>query len=104
MLELIKQSMLAGIGLVLKTKDEVEKLAKELIDKGKMSEKEGKNFLEAIREKSDDARNKLEKRVEKIVKEILKKVDVASRDELLALKKEIRELKKAISKETDTSG
>ncbi len=104
MLELIKQSMLAGIGLVLKTKDEVEKLAKELIDKGKMSEKEGKNFMEAIREKSDDARNKLEKRVEKIVKEILKKVDVASRDELLALKKEIRELKKAISKETDTSG
>jgi polyhydroxyalkanoate synthesis regulator phasin len=104
MLELIKQSMLAGIGLVLKTKDEVEKLAKELIEKGKMSEKEGKNFLEAIREKSDDARNKLEKRVEKIVKEILKKVDVASRDELLALKKEIRELKKAISKETDTSG
>ncbi len=104
MLELIKQSMLAGIGVVLKTKDEVEKLAKELIDKGKMSEKEGKNFLEAIREKSDDARNKLEKRVEKIVKEILKKVDVASRDELLALKKEIRDLKKAISKETDTSG
>ncbi len=104
MLELIKQSMLAGIGLVLKTKDEVEKLAKELIEKGKMSEKEGKNFLEAIREKSDDARNKLEKRVEKMVKEILKKVDVASRDELLALKKEIRELKKAISKETDTSG
>ncbi len=104
MLELIKESMLAGIGLVLKTKDEVEKLAKELIDKGKMSEKEGKNFMEAIREKSDDARNKLEKRVEKIVKEILKKVDVASRDELLALKKEIRELKKAISKETDTSG
>lgn len=104
MLELIKQSMLAGIGLVLKTKDEVEKLAKELIEKGKMSEKEGKNFLEAIREKSDDARSKLEKRVEKIVKEILKKVDVASRDELLALKKEIRELKKAISKETDTSG
>ena len=104
MLELIKESMLAGIGLVLKTKDEVEKLAKELIEKGKMSEKEGKNFLEAIREKSDDARNKLEKRVEKIVKEILKKVDVASRDELLALKKEIRELKKAISKETDTSG
>jgi polyhydroxyalkanoate synthesis regulator phasin len=104
MLELIKQSMLAGIGLVLKTKDEVEKLAKELIEKGKMSDKEGKNFLEAIREKSDDARNKLEKRVEKIVKEILKKVDVASRDELLALKKEIRELKKAISKETDTSG
>lgn len=104
MLELIKQSMLAGIGLVLKTKDEVEKLAKELIEKGKMTEKEGKNFMEAIREKSDDARNKLEKRVEKIVKEILKKVDVASRDELLALKKEIRELKKAISKETDTSG
>ena len=103
MLELIKQSMMAGIGLALKTKDEVEDLAKELIEKGKMTEKEGKKFIDTLRQKSDDARNKLEKRVEKIVKEILKKVDVASRDELVALKKEIRELKKVISKEADKS-
>ena len=103
MLELIKQSMMAGIGLALKTKDEVEELAKELIEKGKMTEKEGKKFIDNLRQKSDDARNNLEKRVEKIVKEILKKVDVASRDELVALKKEIRELKKVISKEADKS-
>ncbi len=42
--DLIKKTMLTGVGLALKTWDEVEDLAKELVEKGKMSEKEGKNF------------------------------------------------------------
>ena len=38
--ELIKKTMLAGVGLALKTWDEVEDLTKELVEKGKMGEKE----------------------------------------------------------------
>jgi polyhydroxyalkanoate synthesis regulator phasin len=41
MLNIIKKSMLTGIGLALIAKDEVEDLAKELVNKGKMSENEG---------------------------------------------------------------
>ena len=88
--------MLAGIGLALKTKDEVEDLAKELAAKGKLSEKDGKNFIEDLLNRYDDAQQKLEARVEKTVKELLKKADVVTGDELKGLKKEIRELKKII--------
>ena len=88
--------MLAGIGLALKTKDEVEDLAKELAAKGKLSEKDGKNFIEDLLNRYDDAQQKLEARVEKTVKELLKKADVVTGDELKGLKKEIRELKKMI--------
>ena len=38
--------------------------------------------------------------MEKAVKDFMKKADVVTGDELKALKKEIRELKKAVSKET----
>jgi polyhydroxyalkanoate synthesis regulator phasin len=103
MLDLIKKTMLTGIGLALLAKDEIEDLAKELTEKGKMTEKEGKQFLGDLQERYEEVQRKLEQRVEKTVKEFLKKADVVTGDELKALKKEIRELKKAINKESDTT-
>ena len=97
MFDLIKKTMLTGVGLALKTKDEVENLAEDLIKQGKLSETEGRKFLEELRDKYEDSQKKLEKRVEKTVKELLKKANLVTSDELNALKKEIRELKKAIS-------
>ncbi len=97
MSNLIKKALFTGIGLALKTKDEVEDLAEELVKKGEMSEKEGKKFLDELQERYEDAQNKLEERVEKTVKKLLKKADLVTADELKGLKKEIRELKKAVS-------
>ena len=96
MIDLIKKTMMAGIGFALKTRDEVEELARDLAQKGTMSEQEGRRFIDDLLKRYDEARGKLEDRVEKIVKEFLKKADIVTGDELKALKKEIRELKKAI--------
>jgi polyhydroxyalkanoate synthesis regulator phasin len=104
MLELVKKTMLTGIGLALLAKDEAEDLAKELVDKGKMTEKDGKKFLDDLQKKYEEVQGKLEDRVEKTVKEFLKKADVVTADDLKAIKKEIRELKKAISKDAGASG
>ena len=103
MLDLIKKTMLTGIGLALVAKDEMEDLAKEIEKKLNMSKKEGSKFLKDLQQRYDEAQDKLEKRVEKTVKEFMKKADVVTGDELKGLKKEMRELKKAISKGTDTS-
>jgi polyhydroxyalkanoate synthesis regulator phasin len=94
MLNIIKKSMLTGIGLALIAKDEVEDLARELVNKGKMSENEGTKFLEDLQKKYDETQTKLEEKVQK--------ADVVTGDELKGLKKEIRELKKAISEGPDT--
>ena len=101
--DLIKKTLLAGVGLALKTWDEVEDLAKELIDKGKMSEKDGRKFTKDLQKRYEDTQKKLEARVEKTVKELFKKADVVTSDELKALKKEVRDLKKMISSEKDKS-
>ena len=100
MLDLIKKTMLTGVGLALKSKVEVEDLAKDLIQKGKMSEKDGREFLVDLKKKYDEAQDRLEKRVENAIKEFMKKADVVTGDELKGLKKEIRELKKAIGEGT----
>jgi polyhydroxyalkanoate synthesis regulator phasin len=96
MFDLVKKSMLASVGLALKAWDEVEELANEMVDKGKMTEQEGRKFIDELQGRYQDTQKKLEERVEKSVKDILKKADVVTQDELKALKKEIRDLKKLI--------
>ena len=103
MFNIVKKSMLTGIGLALIAKDEVEDLAKELVNKGKMSENEGTKFLEDLQKRYDETQKKLEEKVQRAVKDFMKKADVVTGDELKGLKKEIRDLKKAISERGDTS-
>lgn len=94
--EFFKKAMLAGVGLALKTWDEVEDFTKEMVEKGKMGEKEGNKFLKELQNRYDETQKKLEARVEKTVKDFLKKANVVTTDDLKAIKKEIRELKKMI--------
>ena len=101
--DLIKKTQLTGVGQAIKTWDEVEALAKELIDKGKMTEKEGGKFIKDLQKRYEDTQKKLETRVEKTVGEFLKKANVVTGDELKALKKEVRDLKKMINSEKEKS-
>ena len=103
MTDLIKKTLLTGVGLALKTWDEVEDLAKELVDKGKMNEKEGSKFIKDLQKRYEDTQQKLEARVEKAVGKFFKKANVVTGDELKALKKEVRDLKKMISSEKEKS-
>ncbi|MFH0998278.1 MAG: hypothetical protein V1844_22660 [Pseudomonadota bacterium] len=98
MLDFIKKTMLTGIGLAMKTKDELEEWVKEIVKKGEMSENEGKNFLDDLKDKSEKAQKDFEEKIESKFKELLKKADIATRDEVNDLKNEIEELKKSVSK------
>ena len=97
MLDLMKKGMLAGIGLALKTWDEVEDMVQDIQKKGEMSEAEGRKFFDDVHKKYEEAQDKLEKRVETTVKDFLKKTQIVTADELKELKKEIRELKSIIN-------
>ncbi|MGD9212228.1 MAG: hypothetical protein PVI90_15710 [Desulfobacteraceae bacterium] len=97
MFDIVRKTMLTGVGLALKTWDEVEDIAKELQKKGKMTETEGKKFLEELQDKYQEAQQDLEGRVDQSIKNFLKKTDIVTGEELKALKKEIRDLKKAVS-------
>jgi polyhydroxyalkanoate synthesis regulator phasin len=99
----MKKGMLAGLGLALKTWDEVEDMVKEIQKKGQMSETEGRKFFEDVQKKYTEAQDKLEKRVEQTAKEFLKKTHIVTSDELKELKKEIRELKSIINTLTQKS-
>ncbi len=96
LVDLFKKTMLTGVGLALKGKDEIEELFKEFEEKLNLRDEDGHSFLTEFKNKLDETQDKLEQRVEKSVKEFMKKADLVTGEELKALKKEIRELKKAI--------
>jgi len=99
MYDLIRKGMLTGIGLALKTWDEVETLGKELERIGEMPREEGQKFLKDLESRYTEAQSRLEKRVEQSVQTFLKRADIVTSEELKGLKKEIRELKKMISEQ-----
>ena len=96
MIDLLKKTMVSSVGLALMAKDEAENMAHEWVRQSKMTEEEGKKFIEEILIKYGETQDKLEERVGKSVKEFLKKVDVVTGEEFNKLKKEIRELKKSL--------
>ncbi len=65
MIDLIKKTMMAGIGLALKTRDEVKMWLKIFLKRVPMSEQEGKKFLDELLGRYDEAKAKMEDRVEK---------------------------------------
>ena len=92
MFELIKKTMLAGVGLAAVTKDKVEELARELTEKGEMSEKEGKELIDELLKKSEQARKDLETKVEDTVRKVLEKMAVATKGDIDSLSERIKNL------------
>ncbi|MFZ5573351.1 MAG: phasin family protein [Thermodesulfobacteriota bacterium] len=91
--DIAKKTMMTGIGFALKTKDEVEDWAKEFVTKGELSENEGEKFTNELLKRYEEARENMEQRIEKSVRDILKKLDVPSPEDIAAMKSEIAALK-----------
>jgi len=100
MFDLIKKTMLTGVGLAVMTKDKVEELAKELTEKGEMSEKEGRELVDDLLKKSEQAKKDLEKKVENIAEKVLGKMNLASKEDISKIEKRLKRLEK---KETTDS-
>ncbi|HBN25865.1 MAG TPA: polyhydroxyalkanoate synthesis regulator [Desulfobacteraceae bacterium] len=91
MLELIKKTLLTGIGLAVVTKDKAENFVKDLVEKGELTENEGKDFISSILAKSEQAKKDLEERVETIVNKVLGTMNVATKADIERLEKKIDE-------------
>ena len=94
MIDLIKKTMLAGVGLAAMTKDKVEELAEELTEKGELSEREAKELLDDLLKRSKRAKKDLDKKMENVVMKVLKKMDVATKKDIARLDKKIKNIKK----------
>ena len=99
--EFIKKTMMTGIGMALKTQAEFEEMTKSFIDKSRMSEEEGRKFIDEMLDKYKESKQNMEKQIETAVKKIIEKTDLASNKDLKSLKDEVEKLKEQL-KETSS--
>ena len=92
MMDLIKKTMYMGVGLAYMTKEKVEEISQELIKKGELSATEGKEFIDDLTKKSEEARKGLEAKVDSLVKSSLARMKIATSDDIAALEKRIEKL------------
>lgn len=92
MLDLLKKTVLTGIGIAALTKEKVKDFAKKIVKEKKLTEEEGKKLVKDMLKKSDEARKDMEGLVEKFVKNALKKLDIPSKENLQRIEDRIKKL------------
>jgi polyhydroxyalkanoate synthesis regulator phasin len=97
MIDLIKKAVLTGIGVASLTKDKIEDLAKELIDKGKMSEQEGEKLVQEMLSRAEESRETVKSQTEILVQNTIAKMQLARIEDIELLKGEIERLREEIA-------
>ena len=96
MIDLVKKAMFTGIGVMSLTKEKIEALAADFVEKGKLSEQEGKKMVEEMMARSEESKDELKKQIEQVVQATLGKMDIASKSDMEDLKKELAALRGSI--------
>ncbi len=78
MLDVLKRTALMGVGLAFMTKERLEDVARDVSEKAKLSEEDGRRFLEDLKQKSTEARKGMEARIAETIKSMLRKMEVPS--------------------------
>jgi polyhydroxyalkanoate synthesis regulator phasin len=92
MKEMLKNLVYAGIGAAFLTKEKIEELKGDLIEKGKMSQEEGKQFVDDLLRKSEKAKDQLDLWINKRVEDRIQQLNLATKDEIAELQRKIEEL------------
>ena len=98
MLEFIKKAIFIGAGLASMTAEKIEEAVAEIVRKGEISEKQGRELIQDLKDRSGKARKDLGDRVEKMIEEALQRLKIPTRKEVDDLKARVEALEKNISK------
>jgi len=98
MFNLLKKMIWLGAGLAVMTTEKIEAVVAELIKKGQLSEKEGKELAAELIARSLTAKKELGEKVEKIMSDTLQKLNIPTRKDLEDLKKRLVRLEKDAEK------
>ncbi|MBU1206537.1 MAG: phasin family protein [Proteobacteria bacterium] len=98
MFEFIKKAIFIGAGLASMTAEKIEEAVEEIVKKGEISEKQGKELIQDLKEKSGKAKKDLGERIDKVVHDTLQKLNIPTRTEVEELRARIEQLEKAAEK------
>ncbi len=94
MFDLLKKNLFTAIGLAVMTREKVEEAGKKIVQEAKLSEIEGKQFIEDLMKKADDARMAIDKIVNDKLEIAIKKLSIPTRSEIDNINVRLNKLEK----------
>ncbi|MEQ8765859.1 MAG: phasin family protein [Planctomycetota bacterium] len=95
MTDIINKIVNLGLGIASISKDKVESVVNDLVERGKLTQQEGSQVVDELVAKGEAARGEMRQSVESTVKSILESLDMPTRAEVDALKARIEKLEAA---------
>jgi polyhydroxyalkanoate synthesis regulator phasin len=92
---IFKRLLDAGIGVASKTSRFAEDVIHDLIERGKLSEDEGKKIIEDLVQTGSEQRQVFEKEMNSYLEKVLEKMDIPSREEYNKLSERISVLERS---------
>jgi len=99
MFELFEKAVLTGLGAISLTQKKAEEIITELKEKYKLSEEEGKAFLDKVQGMAKEGRERVGEIAETEVKKVIDRVGLVSREEFDLLRKRVDELETRLQKD-----
>jgi len=92
-LEMTRKILLASIGAVALTQEEVEKFVNKLIERGEIAEKDGrklvKDIMEKRKKKTEEVRTETEEQVDSRLNDVLGRMNIPSKSDIDVLNERI---------------
>jgi poly(hydroxyalkanoate) granule-associated protein len=88
--------LLAGIGAVALTQEEVERFVAKLVERGEIAEQDGKKLVSDVMEKRKKETKKAESELDKRLEDLLNRMNVPTKGDINALSAKITELSKKV--------
>lgn len=83
-----------SLGVMVASKEQVEKVVNELVEKGEISKKESMEMMEKLIEKGDKTKKDLDETVKKRVQHALKELDLVTMEDYRKLEERVAQLEK----------
>jgi len=101
MIDLIKKTYLAGLGLANLTREKAEEIVDDLIKRGEVAEKDRSKAVENMLNRIQEEQDKLFATVKDYVKKTVHEMGLPTRDEYLSLQQRVGELESALKSKQD---
>ena len=100
MMEIVEKTLLAGIGALALTQKKAEELIDDLKERMNLSEEEGKNLLEKLRNAAKDNQEKLEGIAQDEVRKACERMGVVTSEDFDKLQRKVAQLEKQLKTQT----
>jgi polyhydroxyalkanoate synthesis regulator phasin len=94
MLDLLRKTYLAGLGLASLTREKMEEIVDELVKRGEVAEKDRRTVLEDLLKRAREEQRHFSQSIREGVRKVVGEMRVPSREQYSELLKRIEELEK----------